>query len=286
MTTATSKPLPPPPQRRPATSNGSPPPSSQSVGGTLKVTHGATRTARRVTLFGPGGVGKTSLAASLALVGIKPLFIDLQNGSDHLDVARIDGVRSWSQLREAVNTESLWGGYGAVVIDTMTEGEELAVAHTISTVKNDKGDTVNSIEGYGYGKGYQYVYDTFLPILSDLDGHIRAGRSVILICHECTANVPNPFGQDFLRYEPRLQSPSSGKASIRHRVKEWADDLLFIGYDVFASKDGKGKGSGTRTIYPAEMPTHWAKSRKLSTAIPFDEGSSELWKQLFEKGNA
>ena len=29
---------------------------------------------------------------------------------------------------------------------------------------------------------------------------------------------PNPAGEDWLRYEPRLQSPNSGKASIRLRV--------------------------------------------------------------------
>ena len=41
--------------------------------------------------------------------------------------------------------------------------------------------------------------------------HARGTRdNVILICHDCTATVPNPTGEDWLRYEPRLQSPGSG----------------------------------------------------------------------------
>ena len=89
----------------------------------------------------------------------------------------------------------------------------------------------------------------------------------------------NPTGEDFLRYEPRLYA--SQNVSVRHRVKEWLDHLLFVGYDIFA-KNGKATGSGTRTIYPVEMPTHWAKSRKLRDPIPFQsETDSNLWQRLF-----
>jgi len=112
-----------------------------------------------------------------------------------------------------------------------------------------------------------------------LDTHYKAGINVVLICHDCTTNVPNPSGDDFIRYEPRMQSPTSGKNSIRSLLKEWADHLLFIGYDV-SVKDGKGEGSGTRTIYPAEMPTHLAKSRILADPIVYEQGSDELWKNL------
>ena len=51
-----------------------------------------------------------------------------------------------------------------------------------------------------------------------------------------------------------MENPSSGKASVRLRLREWLDHLLFIGYDVECTKqmDGKAKGQGTRTIYPQE----------------------------------
>jgi hypothetical protein len=230
-------------------------------------------------LYGPGGSGKSSLAA---LIPAKPLFIDLEQGSKFLDVDRIDDITTWEELRAVLHNEELWHDYGAVVIDSFTKAEELAIAWTLQNVKHEKGHTVDSIEGYGFGKGLVHVYETFLQLFGDLDKHVRAGRHVIGICHECTATVPNPGGEDWIRYEPRLQSPASGKSSIRHRMKEWTDHLLFIGYDVFVGEDSKGKGGGTRTIHPIEMPTHWAKSRSLSEPVAYEFGSGEIWSQLFK----
>jgi hypothetical protein len=164
----------------------------------------------------------------------------------------------------------------------LTTAETLAVAWTLQNVKADRkegGVFVNSIEGYGWGKGYTHVYETFLQLLGDLDAHIRQGRTVICIAHECTAKVPHPAGEDYIRYEPRLQNADKG--NIRMRVKEWADHLLFIGYDVFA-KDGKGIGAGTRTIYPCERATHLAKSRSLDAEIIYQRGSAELWNLLLK----
>ena len=137
-----------------------------------------------------------------------------------------------------------------------------------------------SIEAYGYGKGYGYVFDTFLPLLADLDRHSRAGRNVCLIAHDCTSTVPNPAGEDWLRYEPRLQSPASGKASIRLRVREWADHVLFVGYDVAVDKDGKGRGAGTRTLYTSELPHCMAKSRSTQEVIPVDRDGAAVWNKI------
>src|SRR3990167_741769 len=158
----------------------------------------------------------------------------------------------------------------------------MASDYVVRTVKHPKGYPITSIEDYGWGEGYTHVYEKMLLLLGDLDQHIRAGRHVIGVCHECTANVPNPGGDDWIRYEPRLQSPKSGKASVRHRVKEWCDHLFFIGYDVNAQK-GKASGAGTRAIYPTELPTHWAKSRTPADVIPYQQGSPDLWKKLFSK---
>ena len=160
------------------------------------------------------------------------------------------------------------------------EAEELAVAWTIGNVPHEKGNRIVRIEDYGFGKGYQHVYETFLTLLGDLDRHVRAGRNVILICHDCCTNVPNPQGEDWQRYEPRLQSPSSGKASIRLRVREWADHVFFLGYDVDV-KEGKGHGCGTRTLWPVEMPHCMAKSRRLADPIPVYPNDAAVWTALF-----
>jgi hypothetical protein len=144
---------------------------------------------------------------------------------------------------------------------------------------------VQSIEGYGFGKGYQHVYETFLLLLADLDRQVRNGRNVILLAHDCINDVPNPMGEDFIRYEPHLQSPKSGRASIRNRVVQWADHVLFLGYDVI-SEDGKGKGGGTRRIWPVERPDHIAKSRRISNPTPFaNDSDGAIWDSILKGGN-
>ena len=234
---------------------------------------------QRIVIYGPGGIGKTTLACTAPgpvamgdLDGSLPILKPKLVG---LDVRVVSGLETWNNLRDAINAPG-WDAIKTLVIDTITRAEELAGACTLATVPHEKGGLITRIEDYGYGKGYTHIYETFLPLLADLDRHCQAGRNVILVCHECTAPVPNPMGEDYIRYEPRLQSPTSGKASIRLRVREWADHLLFIGYDIDvkkAAKDraGKAKGSGTRTIYPCELPHCMAKSRILSNAFTLSD---------------
>ncbi len=93
------------------------------------------------------------------------------------------------------------------------------------------------------------------------------------------SNVPNPAGADWIRYEPRLQNPSSGKASIRLRAKEWADHVLFVGYDVAVDENKKAQGQGSRTLYASELPFCMAKSRTFSGQIDVAHGESP-WNQI------
>lgn len=235
---------------------------------------------KRIGMYGTGGIGKTSLAARAP--GRK-LFIDLDESLAELDSIDFQAQRvhvttptTWAELRKAI-TEAR--DVDTIIIDSVTRAEELAVAHTIKTIPNPKGAFVKNIEAYGYGEGFSYAFDTFLPLLADLDTHVRAGCNVILVMHECMSTVPNPQGEDYIRYEPRLQNPKSGKASIRLRLKEWLDHLFFIGYDIDV-KDNRAKTSGSRTIYPLEMAHCMAKSRSLKQEIVYEEGSAELWDQL------
>ena len=230
----------------------------------------------RVVVYGTGGIGKTTLCAALP----GPVaFIDLDGSLPVLgprleeqglagNIVPVEGVSDWGTLMAALDADG-WDAVKTVVVDTATKAEALALAWTLKTKPTDKGQYVTSVEGYGFGKGYVLVAETFNGLLARLDRHARAGRNVVLVCHECTATVPNPEGEDWLRYEPRLQNPPSGKASIRLTVKEWCDHLLFIGYDVDV-KNGVARGGGTKTLYAGERPHCISKNRTTTDAYALD----------------
>jgi hypothetical protein len=247
------------------------------------VADAAPQRGQKVVIYGPGGIGKSTLASLVREVGRKPIFVDAEDGALFVQAQRVSpNPETFQQVLEAIPVAASLGD--VVVLDSLTRCEELAVEHVLSTIAPaDGGGKATGIEAYGYGKGYMYVYEAFLKLLSALDGVARQGKGVVAIAHDCVTLVRNPDGSDYPSFEPRLQSPPMGKASIRNRVREWCDHLLFLGWDVFVTKEGKAQGGGSRTIYPQQKPAWWAKSRFLSEPVPFTEGDATLWQQVFSR---
>lgn len=269
-----------PSTRKPPSSAPVTAPVTSTTGKKFTVSSGPKKKGQRIVVHGTGGIGKTTLAS---LAG-KVRFIDRDSdGSSAMNVDRVEGITAFADVLDALRTPALWQGVETVVIDSGTVMQELAVAHTIANVKHEKGHAVTSIEGYGFGKGYCHVFETFTLLLAALDRHIEEGRNVILVCHTVVAKVPNPDGEDFSQYQVALQE--NGQGPIRSRVKGWCDHLLYIGYDVAVS-EGKGKGHGTRTIQVSERPAWSAKSRTLRKDIPYldplkdPDGAADVWRQL------
>lgn len=267
-----------PPVRTPT-----PPANQQSI---KKVSFGTIHKAagQRVVIYGTGGIGKSTLAC---LAPGPVAFIDADESLPILR-SQLEGhniplplpveVNGWRECRDALKSSG-WDKIKTIVIDTVTKLEEWCLEYTLQTVPHESGRKVSRIEDYGFGKGYRHVFDTWRGLLGDLDSHSRAGRNVILIAHEATSTVPNPRGEDYLRYEPRLQD--SKAASIKHKMKEWADHLLFLGYDVVVDDKGVAQGSGTRTLYTSEMPFCMAKSRTTNEQFDILLGESP-WENIIK----
>ena len=258
MNQTTTRPLPPPSAPPPQRKSAKDPEPVLAPATGFKIETGVVRRPQRITLYGPGGVGKTTLAS---MIPGKPLFLDLDKGSNDISVSRISGIESLDDLRSIIQSDTLTQGYDSLILDTGTRAEELCLDWTVKNIPHEKGFPIKRLEDYGFGKGYRHVYDTFLLLKNDLERAIsRRGQNVVLICHDTINTVPNPAGEDFLRYEPALQHPKSGQNSIRDLVYQWSTHVFYLGFDVVA-KDGKGRGGGMRTIWTTERPTHKAKMR-------------------------
>lgn len=269
-------PTPPKPKTPPPPPTASAPKPKQQAA-PMSVVSGRSVAAHRTVIYGPGGAGKSELAANIQQVGVKPLFFDLDSETQFLDVARVRPT-DFDQLLGGLADDTLLAPYSAVVIESFTKAEEMAAKWVLANIKSESGNVVTSLEGYGWGKGYVHVYDAFLRLLEALDAVVAKGKHVICTAHDCSREVPNAMGEDYLQFQPRLQSPRE-KGKIRERVKEWCDHLLYIDIEACVS-EGKAYGDGRRVIRTCQMPTHWAKSRCTAEPVVYQRGSGDIWEVL------
>jgi len=216
----------------------------------LNISRGIIPTAKRVVIYGPEGVGKTSLAAEFP----QSLFIDLERGSETMDVNRINGITTWTELIRAVlevaNTPDCCK---TLVIDTLDYAERLAVEKVCAD------NNIKSIESMPYGKAYTILGETFQKLLDACDKVRDSGKHVLLIAHAKMRKFEQPDEQgSYDRWETKLSR------QVAPLVKEWCDLLLFLNFKVTVIKTDKNtvKGVGGRRImYTNHHPCWDAKNR-------------------------
>lgn len=242
-----------------------------------KVINGKREKKLKIGIYGSGGVGKTTFAAGIKQIGIEPLFIDLDRGSYSLDVARIDAP-DWNTIMAILKSEETMADYGAIIIDSLSRAEDMAIEWTLKNVPTDKKQFVSNINQYGWAEGYRYVYDTFQSFLT-LCEKVTEKRHIIMVAHDCVERVANAAGADYLQNQPRLQNVSKG--NIRARFHEYCDHLVWMEIERAVSDAGKAAGAGVRFAHTAELPHAWAKSKYVEmnyVEIPKDDGS--FWNTL------
>jgi len=140
-----------------------------------------------------------------------------------------------------------------VVIDTADAAERLCIEAICA--KND----LESIESPGYGKGYTYVAEEFGRLLDVLSEAVDRGTNVVMVAHAVMRKFERPDESGaYDRFEMKL----SKKAAPM--VKEWADMVLFLDYDMIdtINKDKKAKASGGRRVIRTTHAPQWdAKNR-------------------------
>lgn len=216
----------------------------------FNITKGKQKRAVRICMYAVEGCGKTTWASQFP----DALFIDTEEGSYQLDVARFPKPESWHELLQMV--DAVADGEikcGTLVIDTIDRAEELL----IKSMLEESGKT--SIEDYGYGKGYTMLLEKFTKeLLYRLDRVITAGVNVVLIAHAAMRKVESPDEPPYDHWEMSLSR------KIAPKVKEWTDILLFANYRIMVVEENgrnKARGKARRMMYANHHPTYDAKNR-------------------------
>ena len=198
----------------------------------LQILTGRIARPQKAVLFGPEGIGKSTLAAQFPA----PVFLDTEGGTHHLDVARLPAPKSWDDVTKAaaaLATEA--HDFKTLVIDTADWLEKLLVDHVCKAANKA------SIEDFGYGKGYVVLAEEFTKFLASLDPLLRRGMHVLLLAHTRIVKFEQPDAAGaYDRYELKLSK------QVGPLLKEWCDVLLFANYFTKVAENDSGRKRGER----------------------------------------
>ena len=226
----------------------------------------------RITmLYGPGGIGKSTWAASAP----DPVFVQTEDGLEDIAGASTVGMcESWpdfgKKFTEAVNDPHK---FMTVVIDSLGFLERLMIEHTRSAKSKEVADA----------EKFSRVGDLITPLWLDVLDMVTQARNimgvnVIMLAHSTTEKVGNPDGSDYARFCPLLERATRGL------LHAFCDDVLMADRKIFTKTEEGGfnkkttkalrdanricyTGSATRLVksrlaMPDEIPLEWAEYAK------------------------
>lgn len=214
------------------------------------VTSGTIKAPYKVTLYGVEGVGKSTFASEADA----PIFLCSEDGTEHLDVRRLPQPKTWDAVLQCVDTlTEEQHDYKTFVVDTLDWMEPLLLDATC------KQHGWKNIDEPGYGKGPNAALQEWRVFLARLERMRKTkGIHILLLGHSEIKSFRNPDGEDFDRYQMKLQPRASGL------IREWSDCVLFATFETVTKKQGgrhRGITTGARIIH-AERRAAWeAKNR-------------------------
>lgn len=225
----------------------------------MQQTKGKINSPVRLALYGSEGIGKSTLASKFP----NPIFVDVEDSTDHLDVARLTDATSYTLLKETVKTlVASTHSFQTVVIDTIDAVERLCTREICAKAQKD------GVEAFGYGTGYTYLAEEMARFIDLLSEFKAKGIAVIVIGHATIRKfeLPNEAGA-YDRWELKLEK------KVAPIIKEWATDILFATYKTFVVEIDKKKKAqgGSRIMYTSHNPCWDAKNRhELPPEIPME----------------
>jgi len=230
-----------------------------------------TKKSKRIGLSGKGGCGKSY---AITYMYKHPIIFDMEQKWSNkppftnfpvVDIGSISYDNLMRGLIGLLNEPKL-EGYDAIIIDTLSEVENLCISKAIDfDYKGNK----NKYSAYSSGDNNELpqYFGEFLRVLQDIQA--KHDIDILLICHAAPAPVSNPMGDDYTKITLDL------KKKVQAKVLKWLDFLGVVYDDVEVVKEGlKTSLTGSKRMisFDSTSPFFDAKSIRsdITPTIPFD----------------
>lgn len=216
----------------------------------MEVTKGLRAEPQRIVIYGPEGIGKSTLASQLP----NPVFIDVEGSTSDLNVSRTSTPSSWRALIDMVAEFAVnHHGFDTLVIDTADWAEKLCISHICAS---------NNMSALGgekdFGRSYNLLETEWCRFLDALSRVAASGMHVCLTAHSGVKATRQPdIEAGYDRWELKMERKTAAA------TKEWARTVLFLNYKTYVVEEkGKKRGTGGhRVMYASHTPAWDAKNR-------------------------
>lgn len=210
----------------------------------MEIRTGVIEKPQRVVIYGPEGIGKSLFASQFP----KPVFIDTEGSTEHMDVQRTPVPSSWAYLLTLVSDlckDPM--GFKTTVLDTADWAQRLCATQLCATHEKD------GIEAFGYNKGFTYLAEEFGRLLDGFSELRETGMNIVINAHATTRKFDLPEEEgSFDKWEMKLEK------KVFPLVREWADMVLFVSYKTIVITDSQTKKTKAHGAQRMIRTTHTA----------------------------
>jgi len=220
----------------------------------LMRTRGVNRKPLFVTIYGTDHTGKSTVASNFP----KPIFIDVEKGTDLLDVDRCqpDTYDDVLNILNSLYTDA--EGFKTVVIDTIDWVEKMADSAICK--KKD----VSSLTDMGWGTGIKLQKDYMYTVIDKLCAIRQSqGLNIVILGHAKQRRYDDPEQEhSYDRFHMAINS------DIFDKIRERSDAVFFVCKDIRVvvdpknpMKKAKGVSTGKVMCHTEESAGFFAKNR-------------------------